>query len=142
MVPQISRAIRGKRPRPSRRPSSLYASGKQDRRQSLSSLNRGLIGRAPGVEKLHQLLSGTVLVPFAVTLDDFKQLMSSLGALAAGVERGRKIEARLMIERVCGDFLFELGHRAERLGLLGKIDRGLDGLDRGVAALRFRHHGQ
>ncbi len=35
--------------------------------------------------------------------------------LAAGVERGRQIESGLMIERVCGDFLFQLGHRAERL---------------------------
>jgi len=52
--------------------------------------------------------------------------MGGLGALAAGVERRRKVESRLMIERVCGDFLFELGHRAEMLAdspLLGAADR-------------------
>ena len=45
-----------------------------------------------------------------------------------------------MIERVCGDFLFQLGHRSNRLGLLGEVDRGLDGFHRGVVALGFRHH--
>ena len=47
-----------------------------------------------------------------------------------------------MVERVCGDFLFQLGHRTDRLGLLGEIDRGLHRLDGGVIALRFRHHRQ
>src|SRR5258708_28689771 len=94
------------------------ASRKQDRRQPLAPLHGGLIGRAPRLEELHQLLSRAVLVPFAVALDDFEQLSGRLSALARGIERSRKIESRLMIERVCGDFLFQLGDRAERLGLL------------------------
>ncbi len=45
-----------------------------------------------------------------------------------------------MVERVCRELLLELGHRTDRLGLLGKVDRGLHRLDGGVIALRFRHH--
>ena len=47
-----------------------------------------------------------------------------------------------MIERVCGDFLFELANRTDRLRLLGEIDGRLHGLDRGIVALRFGNHGQ
>src|ERR1700722_8043870 len=104
-----------------------YALRKQDRRQPLASLDGGFIGRAPGLEQLHQLLARAVLVPFAVALDDFEQLLRRLGALAASVERRRQIESGLMIERVCGDFLFQLRHRADRLRLLGEIERGLYG---------------
>src|SRR6185437_11418216 len=85
--------------------------GEQDRRQPLAPLDGGFIGRAPGLEQLHQLLARAVLVPFAVAFDDFEQLLRRLAALAAGVERRRQIESRLMIERVCGDFLFQLRHR-------------------------------
>src|SRR5260370_33117329 len=99
-----------------------YALRKKDRRQPLSPVHCGLIGRPPRLEELHKLLSRAVLVPFAVALDDLKQLMGRLGALAAGVERGRKIESRLMIERVCANFLFQLGSRAERRGRVGEID--------------------
>src|ERR1700738_4264953 len=102
-----------------------YALRKKDRRQPLAPLHGGLIGRAPRLEELHQLLARAVLVPFAVALDDFEQLTGRLSALARGVERGRKIESRLMIERVCGYFLFQLGHRSQRLGLFGAINRGL-----------------
>jgi hypothetical protein len=63
-------------------------------------------------------------------------------AACPALQRGGKIEAGLMIERVCGDFLFQLGDRPDCLRLLGEIDRGLHGLDRGVVALGFRHHGQ
>src|ERR1700730_13742132 len=111
---------------------SRNALREQDRRQPFAPLNGGLIGRAPRLEELHQLLARAVVVPFAVALDDFEQLTSGLAALAAGVERGCKIESGLMIERVCGDFLFQLGHRADRLGLLGEIDRHLHRLDRRV----------
>src|SRR3984957_2891986 len=104
-----------------------YALRKQDRRQPLASLDGGFIGRAPGLEQLHQLFARAVLVPFAVAPDDFEQLLRRLGALAAGVERRRQIESGLMIERVCGDFLFQLRHRADRLRLLGEIERGLYG---------------
>src|SRR5580700_1666643 len=88
-------------------------SSKQYRRQPLSPFDRRFVGRAPCIKELYQLLAGAVLVPFAVTLDDFEQLMGRFRALAGGVERGRQVKSRLMIKRVCGDFLFELRHRAE-----------------------------
>ena len=88
---------------------------------------------------MHQLLARTVLVPFTVTLDDFEQLLGCLRAIATGVERGRQIESRLMIERVCGDFLFQFGDRPNRLCLLGEIERSLHGLDRRVIAFGLRH---
>src|ERR1019366_9778177 len=69
-------------------PGARYPLRKQDGRQPLSPLNGGLIGRAPRLEELHQLLSRAVLVPFTVALDDFEQLMGRLTALAAGVECG------------------------------------------------------
>src|SRR5438067_3527448 len=115
---------------------------KQDRRQPLSSFNGGLIRRAPRLEELHQLLSRAVLIPFAVALDDLEQLLGCLGALAAGVERGREVEPCLVVERVRGDFLFQLGHGTERLGLLRQVDGGLHGAYGGVIAFRFRDHGQ
>ncbi len=88
------------------------------------------------------MLARAVIVPFAVALDDRQQLLGGLGPLAHGVERGRQIESRLMIERVRGDLLFELSHRPKRTRLFGEIDRGLHGLHRRVDALGFRHHGQ
>src|SRR6516225_11716738 len=123
--------------RRTRRPSSQKSSCKQDRRQLLSSLDGSLIGRAPRIEELDQLLSCTVIVPFAVTPDDFKQMVGGLIAFAARIERGRKLKPCLMIERIRGDFPFEIGQRPKRLGLLGQIDRGLYGPDRRIAALRF-----
>src|SRR6266403_3253410 len=119
-----------------------YALREQDRRQPLASIHGGLIGRPPRVEELHQLLSRGIVVPFAVALDELEQLIGGFSALARGIKRGRQIESRLMIERVCRDFLFQLAHRAKRLGLFGEIDRRLHGLDPRVIALRFRHHGQ
>ena len=110
-------------------------------RQPLSSIHGRFIGAAPRLEELHQLLARAVLVPFAVALDDFEQLVGRFGAIALRVQRGRQIESRLMIERVCGDFLFQFGDRADGLRLFGEIDRGLHGLDRRVVALGFRHHG-
>src|SRR4051794_17817134 len=115
---------------------------KQDGRQPLSSFNRGLVRGAPRLEELHQLLSRAVLIPFAVALDDLEQLLGCLGALAAGVERGREVEPCLVVERVRGDFLFQLGHGTERLGLLRQVDGGLHGAYGGVIAFRFRDHGQ
>jgi hypothetical protein len=67
-------------------------------------------------------------------------LIGRLRTCALRVERGREIETRLMVERICSQLLLELGHRTDRLGLLGKVDRSLHRLDRGVIALRFRHH--
>src|SRR5882762_9635539 len=96
----------------------------QNRRQPLSSLDGRLIGAAPSLEELQQLLARAIVVPFAVALDDLEQLLGRLAALALRVERGRQIESRLMIERVCGDFLFQFGDRADGPRLFRKLDRG------------------
>ena len=114
---------------------------KQDCRQPLSSIHGRFVGAAPGLEKLHELLARAVLVPLAIALDDLEQMVGRLGPVALRIQRGRQIESGLMIERVCGDFLFELGDRPDRLRLLGQFDRDLHGLDRRVVALGFRHHG-
>ena len=58
------------------------------------------------------------------------------------IERDGKIEAGLMIQRICGDFLLKVGHGAEILSLFGKVDHGLHGGNRRIAALGLRHHGK
>src|SRR6185436_12514128 len=80
----------------------------KNRRQPLASIDGGLVGAAPGFKKLHQLLACAVVVPLAIALDDFEQLIGGLRALALRVERGGKIESGLMIQRICSKLLFEL----------------------------------
>src|SRR5262245_44913849 len=67
-------------------------SREQNRRQSLASLDGGLIRPAPRLEQLHQLLARAVVVPFAVALDDLEQLRGRLATLARRVQRGREIK--------------------------------------------------
>ena len=50
------------------------------------------------------------------------------------VEGDREIEAGLMIERIGGHVLFQLGDRADRFRLLGELERGARGRDRGIVA--------
>jgi len=57
----------------------------QDRRQPLAPVNGGLIGRAPRLEELHQLLARAVVVPFAIAFDDGDQMIQRLFALAFAV---------------------------------------------------------
>src|SRR5258706_450169 len=71
-----------------------YALREQDRRQPLASIHGGLIGRPPGVEELHELLSRGIVVPFAVALDDLEQLIGGFSALAARIECGGGIALR------------------------------------------------
>src|SRR5581483_5694561 len=85
----------------------------QDRRQPLASVDRRLVGAAPCLEQLHQLPARAVVVPLAIAPDDLEQLGRGLGAFALRVQRGGEVEPRLMIERVCGDFLFKLADRAD-----------------------------
>src|SRR5256885_7023815 len=106
-----------------------YALREQNRRQPLSSLDGRFVRAAPRLEELHQLLARAVIVPLAVAPDNLQQLVGRLRALPQRVERGCQVKSRLMVKRVCGDLLFEVGHRADRLGLLRKLDRGLPGLD-------------
>ena len=91
-----------------------------------------IVGRAPGLEELHQLLAGAVLVPGTVLADDGEQMVHRLLALAAGAERHGEIEAGLMVERVGGDLRFKLLHVAERAGGFLQLDGGAHGGDRAV----------
>lgn len=118
-----------------RSPAVQGVSGEQDRRQPPSSLDGRLVSAAPGFEKLNQLFACGVIVPFAVALDDLEQVLSGLGAFAGSIERGRQVESRLMIERVCGYFLFQFSDGTNRLGLLGEIERCLHCLDGGIIPL-------
>src|SRR5437764_11379152 len=108
---------------------------KQNRRQPLAAGNGGLVGRAPGLEELHQLLARAVVVPLAIALDDFHQLIDRLDTLAAGVQRHREVEARLMVERIGLHLLLEIADRSDRVRLLGYLERGAGGRDRRVVAL-------
>src|SRR5580700_5931563 len=103
---------------------------KQNRRQPPAAFYRGFVSRAPCIEKLDKLLAGAVVIPFAIALDDADQLVERFHALALAVEREREIEARLMVERIGGDFLLQLGNRSERLGLLCKLKRRTRRCDR------------
>src|SRR5674476_1251838 len=52
-----------------------HALRKQNRRQPLAAVERGLGSRAPVLEELHQLPARVGLVPVAVALDDVNQLI-------------------------------------------------------------------
>src|SRR5262252_5623273 len=91
----------------------------QHRRQPLASVDSGLVGRTPGLEELDELLARAVVVPFAVALHDFEQIVDRLLPAALAVQGDGEIEARLMVERIGRDLLLELRDRSHRLGLLG-----------------------
>src|SRR5665213_2574505 len=117
-----------------------HALRKQNRRQPLAAFDRGRVIGTPGLEKLHELFAGTVLVPFAVALDDYKQMIGGLVAFAIGVKRGGEIKARFMIERIGRDLFLQLIDGTDRLGLLGDVERCARGGDRRFVAFGFRDH--
>src|ERR1700691_2432135 len=123
-------------------PAEAPISRKQDRRQLPAPVDGRFVGRTPCIEKLNELLAGAVVVPFAVAPDDGDQMIERLGAAALAVERERQIEARLMVERIGGDLLLELGERPKGLGLLGKLERRTGGRDRGIVLLALRHQSE
>src|SRR4051812_38165070 len=84
---------------------------KQNRRQPLARVDGDFVHWTPGVEQLHELFARGVLVPFAIALHDGQEMIGGLRLLALGVERDSEIVARLMIERVGGDLLFEFRNR-------------------------------
>jgi hypothetical protein len=49
-------------------------------------------------------LARAVIVPFAVAFDDRQQMFERIEPAAFAIERQRKVEARLMIERIGRDF--------------------------------------
>ena len=51
---------------------------KQDRRQTLAPVHGRLVGRAPGLEELHELFARAVVIPFAVALDDIDQMLDRI----------------------------------------------------------------
>src|SRR4029077_2279339 len=79
-----------------------HALGEQDRRQPLASFDSRLIGRPPCVEQLHELLTRSVVVPFAIAFHDCDQMFERVMSAAFAVERKRKIEPCLMVERIGG----------------------------------------
>src|SRR5262249_7486488 len=62
-------------------------SGKEDGRQPPPALEGQWILRSPGVEQLHQLLTCSLFVPFAIATNHFQQLIERFGLLALGGER-------------------------------------------------------
>src|SRR6516165_7951532 len=133
-------------PRPETRSSacgrSSRTSGEQDRRQPLAPVDGGLVGGAPGLEELNQLLARAVVVPFAIAPDDLEQIVDRLLAVPFAVQAEREIEPRLMVERIGRDLLFEVGDGPNRFRLLGDFERRAGGGDRGVVGLGFRHQGE
>src|SRR6266436_9166969 len=119
---------------------SAPALRKQNRRQPLSAIDGGLVGRAPGLEQLHQLFARPVVVPFAIALDDLEQVIDCLLTASLCIQREREIETGLVVERVRRDFLLEVGDRSDRLRLLAQLERRAGGTDGGIVALGFRHH--
>ena len=110
---------------------------KQDCRQPLSSIHGRFVGAAPCLEELHELPARAILVPLAIAPDDFEQLVGGFRPVALRIQRGRQVESSLMIERVCGDFLFQLGDRAD--GFMGAVPESqvtafIDKLTKGMAA--------
>src|SRR5215510_2633784 len=125
--------------RPTRQPRALR---KQNRRQPLTAIDGGLVGRAPGLEELDQLLARPVVIPLAIALDDPEQVIDGLLAAPLGIQRDREIEAGLMVERVRRDLLLELSDRSDRLCLLAQLECRAGRSDRGIVALGFRDHRQ
>src|SRR5262249_875241 len=138
--------------RPTRQPRALR---KQNRRQPLTAIDGGLVGRAPGLEELDQLLARPVVIQFAIALDDLEQVIDGLLAAPLGIQRDREIEAGLMVERVRRDLLLGLSDRSDPLCLRAGFGEGWGGLwvvgevgwrggrsDRGIVALGFRDHRQ
>src|SRR6267378_4209137 len=114
-------------------------SGKQDGRQPLAAVDGQRIGKAQRLEELQELRAGGLFVPLAVGLDHGKQLVDRFLALVAGPIGEGEVEARLEVLGISRRLGLELAERARRLGLLGKIDRRLDGDDVGVGLVLRRH---
>src|SRR5260370_25676710 len=101
-------------PRSSPPDRSAPALGNTTRRQPLSAIDGGLVGRAPGLEQLHQLFAPPVVVPFAIALDDLEQVIDCLLTAPLCIQREREIETGLVVERVRRDFLLAVADRSER----------------------------
>src|SRR5262249_25079085 len=74
------------------------SSRKQNRRQPLTAIDGGLVGRAPGLEELDQLLARPIVIPFAIALDDLEQVIDGLLAASLGIQRDCEIEAGSVVE--------------------------------------------
>src|SRR5262245_26177733 len=86
----------------------LPGSGEQDRREPPAPIDGRFVGGPPGLEELDQLLARSVILPFAVALDDLDQIVDRFRAPPLAVEGNGEIEAGLMVERVGGDLLLQL----------------------------------
>src|SRR5215217_7137981 len=98
-----------------------HVSGEQDRGQSPPRRKSRWVRRTPGFKELHELLARGVLVPGPVAAHDFEKLIGRFRSIAASVQRQRKIESSLMIERVGLDPALEIRGVSERSRLLGQF---------------------
>ncbi len=82
------------------------------------------VGWAPRLKELNQLLAGGVVIPFTVAAHDLEQLVEGFLPTAISVQRNGKVESRLVIERVGGNFLFQLSNGAKMSRLFGDFKGG------------------
>src|ERR1700735_240994 len=82
-------------------------SREQDRRQPAAARYGVFVGGAPGLEKLQQLLAGAVIGPATGAAPDFHQMVDRLLPALIGIQRARKIEPGLMIQRIRSDLLLQ-----------------------------------
>ena len=80
---------------------SRFASREEHRRQLAPPGEGRLVGRAPGLEELEQLLACRLLVPITVLAEDFKEPVGCRLAVAARIEGEGEVEAGLVVGRVC-----------------------------------------
>ena len=97
------------------------------------------VGRAPRFKELDQLLAGSVVIPFTVAAHDLKQLVEGLLPTAISVQRYGKVESRLVIERVGGNLLFQLGNGSKMSRLFGDFKGGTSRRHCGIVSFGLRH---
>jgi len=97
------------------------------------------VSRAPGLEELDQLLARGVIVPFTIAAHDLDQLVERLLPTVISIQRYGKIKPRLVIERVGGDLLFQLGYWSKVSRLFGDFKGGTRRRHCGIISLGFRY---
>jgi len=97
------------------------------------------VGRAPRLKELNQLLAGGVVIPFTVATHDLEQLVKGLLPTAISVQRYGEVESRLMIARVGGNLLFQLGYGSKMSRLFGDFKGGASRRNCGIVSFGLRH---
>src|SRR5690606_25480534 len=105
-------------------PACKSPSGKQQRRKAATAIERRLVGRTPGLEELHQLLAGLVILPTAVQPENVKKQVGGVLALVLGVQEQGELEAGVVVLRILFDPGAQFTFLAEVGRLVGKRDLG------------------